>query len=163
MRKALEKILYFLWGRMPIPQWLRWAAMRAGNTSFLVGVGAVVLDEAGRVLFFKHTYRPETPWGLPGGWLKKGEDPARAVEREIREESGLEVQVVQPVWVAAREHAAGLDIIFLARPVDGQFRPSVEVSEARYFALGELPESFPETPRIAARAIEAAHSTNFFK
>jgi len=152
----LEKRLYWLWGWLPLPQGLRWAILRAANTQFLVGVAAVTLDEAGRTLFFKHTYRPGMPWGLPGGWLKKGEDPARAVEREIREESGLGVKVVQPLWVEGREHAAGLEVIFLARPVGGVFTPSAEVCEARYFALDELPPVFPETAKIVALALARA-------
>ncbi len=155
MKRRLEYSLYRLWGKLPIPYWLRWAMMYVGNTKFLVGVAAVVLDEQERVLFFKHTYRPEMPWGLPGGWLKKREDPARAVEREIREESGMEVKVLQPLWVAGREHFAGLDIIFLARPLGGTFVPSAEVSEICYFALNDFPAVYPETARLVRLAVEA--------
>jgi 8-oxo-dGTP diphosphatase len=151
---VLEKLLLHLWGKLPIPQWLRWIILWVGNQKFIIGVAAVVLDEEERVLFFKHTYRPEMPWGLPGGWLKRNEDPARAVEREIREESGLVVDVLHPLWVAGRKRAAGLDIIYLGRPVSGSFTPSAEVSEAQYFALADFPVVFPETAEIVAMAIE---------
>jgi 8-oxo-dGTP diphosphatase len=151
---VLEKLLLWLWGRLPIPQWLRWIILWLGNQKFIIGVAAVVLDEEERVLFFKHTYRPDVPWGLPGGWLKRNENPARAVEREIREESGLMVEITTPLWVAERENAAGLDIIYLGRLVSGTFSPSAEVSEARYFALADFPVVFPETVEIVSMAIE---------
>jgi len=44
-----------------------------------------VLDEEGRVLLFRHTYRPFAPWGFPSGRLKPNESPAEAIEREVRE------------------------------------------------------------------------------
>ncbi|MDX1520208.1 MAG: NUDIX hydrolase [Anaerolineae bacterium] len=60
-----------------------------------VGAVGAVFNDAGQVLLVKHVFRVEYPWGLPGGWLEKGEDPAAAVQREIREELGLEVEVGQ--------------------------------------------------------------------
>ncbi|MBE0698906.1 MAG: NUDIX domain-containing protein [Anaerolineaceae bacterium] len=161
MRLGLEKLLYRLWGGLPIPNWLRWIILWAGNQKFLIGVAAVVLDENENVLFFKHTYRPEMPWGLPGGWLKKNENPARAVEREICEESGLVVEVLHPLWVTERNHVAGLDIIYLGRPVSGVFRPSVEVSEARYFALKDFPVVYPDTEEIIGMAIERTRKAKY--
>ena len=60
-----------------------------------VGALGVVLDDRGRVLLAEHVFRPRYPWGLPGGWLKRHEHPARGVERELHEETGLDVEVVQ--------------------------------------------------------------------
>jgi 8-oxo-dGTP diphosphatase len=150
----MEKLFLHLWGHLPIPRWLRWRMLWAGNQKFLIGVAAVILDENNRVLFFKHTYRPEMPWGIPGGWLKKNENPARAAEREIREESGMRVEVLHPVRVATREYGVGLDIIYAGRFLGGDFNASAEVSEARFCALGEFPRVYPETDALARRAIE---------
>jgi 8-oxo-dGTP diphosphatase len=147
--------LYWLWGWLPMPNWLRWIILWVGNQRFLVGVGAVVLDEQDRVLFFKHTYRPKMPWGLPGGWLKNHEHPARAIEREIREESGLTVEALHPLWATNRENLPGLDIIYLARLVGGDFRASPEVCEARFFALEDFPVTYADTPEIVGLAVES--------
>jgi len=57
-----------------------------------VGVLAAIVDGAGtRVLVASHLTRPSEPWGLPGGWLGKGELPEAGLCREVREELGLTV------------------------------------------------------------------------
>ena len=64
--------------------------MNLVQDQFLVGVTGVIFNEKNEVLLFKHTYRKQS-WSLPGGYLKAGEHPAEALEREIKEESGLVV------------------------------------------------------------------------
>jgi 8-oxo-dGTP diphosphatase len=58
-----------------------------------VGVVAAVFDDRERVLIVEHAFRTDFPWGLPGGWVERGEDPRAAVERELREELKLDVEV----------------------------------------------------------------------
>lgn len=60
-----------------------------------VGAVGVVFNEAGQVLVMEHVFRSHFPWGLPGGWLERGEDPAEAVRREFEEELALRVEVRQ--------------------------------------------------------------------
>ena len=67
---------------------------------FLVGVLAVIFDDRGRVLLLKHTYRPDYPWGLPGGWLRAGEGAAEGIERELLEETGFVVRAIRPLMSA---------------------------------------------------------------
>jgi putative (di)nucleoside polyphosphate hydrolase len=60
------------------------------KVTFRVGVGAVILEEAGpRVLAFDRADVPEPAWQLPQGGLKAGEAPEEAVYREVLEETGL--------------------------------------------------------------------------
>ncbi|MBN2001860.1 MAG: NUDIX hydrolase [Anaerolineae bacterium] len=106
---------------------------------FLVGASAAIFDENGRVLLFQHTYRRKYPWGMPGGWLKAGEDAAAAVVREVYEESGFQVQAVRPLVIGGCKQEHRIDLIFLCTLQSGNFRPSDEVSEARFFAPEELP------------------------
>ena len=65
--------------------------------SFRAGAGAVILDRKGRVLAFERADVPEPSWQLPQGGLEHGEDPAVAVLREVREETGLEAAELEPL------------------------------------------------------------------
>jgi len=145
--------LYRLWGWLPIPLRLRWPIMWLGNSKFMIGVAAVVLNERDEVLLFKHTYRGDIPWGLPGGWLQKREDPVRAVEREIQEESGLDVRVMHPVWVKGGRSFSRVDIVFFGRFLGGVFQPSPEVSEAAFFKPDQMPLVMEDTQRIVQMAL----------
>jgi 8-oxo-dGTP diphosphatase len=118
-----------------LPRGVQWAILWLCNTHFLVGTVAVIRDDAGRVLVAKHTYRVGRPWGLLGGWVRRGEDPAATIVREVREETGLDVVVVAPVAVR-RENPAHLTIIYAARFRGGTFRASGEVSEIRFLERG---------------------------
>ncbi len=55
-------------------------------------VGAVITDEAGRLLLILRGHEPGMGlWSIPGGRVEPGESDARAVVREAREETGLSV------------------------------------------------------------------------
>jgi ADP-ribose pyrophosphatase YjhB (NUDIX family) len=58
-----------------------------------VGAVGAIFDEQGRVLLVEHAFRTDFPWGLPGGWVERGEEPRDAVARELHEELGLDVDV----------------------------------------------------------------------
>ena len=61
-------------------------------------VGAVVHDDAGRLLLVQRGRAPHRGrWSLPGGRVEAGESPEEAVEREVREETGLSVRAGAPV------------------------------------------------------------------
>lgn len=73
----------------------------------LVGVGAVIVN-AGRVLLVRRGTEPlRGHWTLPGGMLELGEALAEGVVREIREETGLEVEPVELVELLDRIHREG--------------------------------------------------------
>jgi hypothetical protein len=67
----LKRLAYGLAGRLPAP--VKVLLMQTREARFLVGVLAVVTDDRGRILLFRHTYRPFAPWGLPSGVLKADE------------------------------------------------------------------------------------------
>ena len=61
-------------------------------------VGAVVHDDAGRLLLIRRGTEPNRGrWSVPGGRVEPGESPADAVEREVLEETGLRVRAGDPV------------------------------------------------------------------
>jgi ADP-ribose pyrophosphatase YjhB (NUDIX family) len=63
--------------------------LREGAAATQVGVGGLVLDDAGQVLAVREAYRP-TGWKLPGGLTNVGEDWGAAAEREVHEETGVD-------------------------------------------------------------------------
>lgn len=70
----------------------------------LVGVGAVIVRD-GRVLLIRRGRDPmKGHWTLPGGVLEVGESLAEGVVREVREETGLEVELLELVELLDRIH-----------------------------------------------------------
>ena len=142
----MKRVAYVLAGRLPSP--LKRFFTRLAGATFLVGVLGVVIDEHGRVLLFRHTYRPFAPWGLPSGLMKPNESPAEAIEREIREETGLAVEPVEVLEVRTGARPQRLDVWLRCRSQGGSARPSAEVDEARFFELDALPPLIAEQERF---------------
>ena len=112
--------------------------MRFFQNKFLVGVTGVIFNEKNEVLLFKHTYRQHS-WSLPGGYLKAGEHPAEAIEREIQEESHLVVSADTPLVTRTDRTGSRLDICFTGVFIGGEFSPSQEVSAYGFFSQDTMP------------------------
>ncbi|GAB4579456.1 MAG: hypothetical protein Fur0022_21940 [Anaerolineales bacterium] len=129
-----------LWGRLPLPNYLRWAIVSLFVPKFAVGVVGVIMNKQQEILLFHHTYRgPRYPWGLPGGWLAPSEDPATGIVREIREETGLTVRVLRPLLIENAMIFRRLDLIYLCEITGGEFRSSSEVDAMQFFSRTSLP------------------------
>ena len=107
----------------------------------VVAVGAIVFDDAGRVLLVRRGRPPgEGLWTVPGGKLEPRESLADAVVREVREETGLDVACGDLVAVVERTgdtwHYVILD--YLAEPRVGTLCAGDDVTDARWVALDEL-------------------------
>lgn len=70
-----------------------WLVVRLLAPKNRVGAVGVIFNDAGEILLVEHVFRPDFAWGLPGGWVERGEDPADAVRREIQEELNLTITV----------------------------------------------------------------------
>jgi 8-oxo-dGTP diphosphatase len=147
----MNGLLTRLWGRLPIPSRARSALIWWLSAKFNVGVAGLVRDDEGRVLLLRHTYRPARPWGLPGGGLRSGETLEDCLRREMREETGLRIEVLGLLSAAAHLDRKLVDMIFVCRLAAGEtldnFKSSAEVVEARFFSLGELPEEMSRGQR----------------
>src|SRR3989339_1933692 len=127
-----------LWKLLNLPKGVQLFFMRLFQNQFLVGVTGVIFNEKKEVLLFKHTYR-QHPWSLPGGYLKSGEHPKEALEREIKEESNLVVSVDESLKTRTDRETARLDLCYTGIFIGGDFAPTHEVSEYGFFAQDKLP------------------------
>ena len=123
-----------------------------------VAAYAVIVDARGMLLAHWHD-GPRAAWTLPGGGLEAGEDPADAVVREVREETGFNVVVDELLGIHSRviparqriaPGAAGplhtLRIVYRASVVDGELRDEVggSTDRAAWFAL----DAVEDLPRV---------------
>lgn len=123
-----------------------------GQARYTVGVFGVIFDDQDRILLLHHVFRTRYPWGLPGGWVERREDPADGLRRELREETGLDIRICQPLLAELGNWPAHLDVAFLCECDGGETRLSGEIIAARWCLPSELPELYA-TQR---RAVEAA-------
>lgn len=136
--RRLKPLLLLIWRDVPFPEWLRHVFLRLLNPSWMVGVMGLVQDDDGRILVLEHTYRHVRPWGLPGGWLKRGEAPYEGLAREIMEETGLTVRVEELLGAEINQPRV-LDLIYRCRVLSGTYGPTAETRRARWVAPSELP------------------------
>lgn len=106
-------------------------------------VGAVVFDESGRLLLIKRANPPaQGQWSLPGGRQEPDESPEDGVVREVREETGLEVQVDREVGTVQRRAPSGdtyviRDFVCTAPKTDVVVAGD-DAADARFFEIAEL-------------------------
>ena len=130
------KHLFRLWRSFPL--WIHLLGSRLVRRRFRAAVAALIFDEGGRVLLFRHTYR-KFEWGIPAGSLEHHEQPADAVMREFFEETGMRIQVERLLTAVSAREDHHLSMIYLCRIISGEFKPSLEISEMKYFHPNDLP------------------------
>lgn len=134
----MMRIAAKIWKFLHLPtSWQLWF-MRLLQDQFLIGVTGIIFNDNKEILLFKHTYR-NFDWSLPGGYIKAGEHPKEGLEREIEEESGYIVSVNKRFKIRTDRDSARLDIVYIGTFIGGEFKPSSEITEARFFTFNNLP------------------------
>jgi len=131
------KILLRIWRTLPL--WVHLLASRIIRPRFRVAVAALIFDQQGRVLLFKHTYR-KFEWGIPAGGLEHREQPEQAMIREFFEETGMQIEVQKLLLAQSAKEDHNVSLIYLCKIVSGTFQESLEISEMKYFDLNDLPQ-----------------------
>ena len=122
--------------------------MRFTHTRFTVTAGAVIFNDQKQVLLLKHRFRAGSGWGLPGGFLERGEQPIDALRRELREEIGLELEDVEVFAARSFKKPKQVEVLFRAR-ANAKVKPlTMEVERAEWFPLSSLPEGLPRDQRV---------------
>lgn len=111
-----------------------------------VGVGVAVVDQ-GRVLLVKRGRDPgKGLWAVPGGKVRRGEPMAEAARREVLEETGLEIEVGEVIWVgehlSEQHHIVLID--FVGTVTGGTLKAADDAEDARWVELSDA-EDYPLT------------------
>ncbi len=127
-------------------------------TRLVPAASTVVVDSEGRLLMAKRT--DNELWTIPGGGMKPGETIAEAAVREVKEETGIDVEVVTLVGIYTNpqhvvEYSDGevrqqFSVCFACRPIGGTPTISDETSEVGYFTPDEI-EGMDVHPSIRLR------------
>lgn len=113
------------------------ATSSTNSAQFRIGVFALIFDEEQRVLLAHR--RDIDWWNLPGGGMEHGETVEDAVRREVREETGLEVEVKYLVGVYSKPQKQEVVLTFNCRAAGGVLTTTEESRACRYFAADGLP------------------------
>jgi 8-oxo-dGTP pyrophosphatase MutT (NUDIX family) len=113
--------------------------VRLTRPRFSAGVVGVLFNPVGEVLIVEHVYHTAPRWGLPGGYVERGEDPEVTVVREMREELELSVEVVRALIIERASFAAHLDVAYLCQSDHSVGRLSSELLEYRWVQPDQLP------------------------
>ncbi|ADL50070.1 NUDIX domain-containing protein [Clostridium cellulovorans] len=124
----------------------------------IIGVRVFILDESERILLVKHSYESEEFWVIPGGGVEAGELTRDSGIREVKEETGLDVEIVRLLWTVEEISDKGMSYVnyFLGKIVGGKLAlggdPELSIdkqvlSDIDFFSreeVKELPVVYPE-------------------
>jgi 8-oxo-dGTP diphosphatase len=132
----------------------------------VVGVGGVVISK-GRALLVRRGRAPfQGEWSIPGGMLELGETILEGVRRELREETGIDAEVIELIEVFERialdgagktqYHYVVLD--YFCEPISGEAQAGSDAAEVAWAAEAELTQYSltPTAVRVIHKALEMA-------
>lgn len=135
-----------------------------GYANSVPAVEAVCLDAGGRVLLGRRALDPgKGLWDLPGGFLHENELPLDGLRREVREETGLELEPLDFLghWLEPYEGRVVLSLVW-AVLASGRACPADDLVELRWFPPGELPPpdelAFIHQPDVLRAAVGYEHA-----
>lgn len=148
-RRAAYTLALGVFRRLPAP--LRRQLVRAGTPGFTVGA-VCALAHGEQLLFLRQPHREG--WSLPGGLLDRGESAADAVVREVREETGLDVEVGLPVTTQVNARVRRVDVIYRIDVEDPpQVSPGGEARDARWLHPQEVVDGADAPTREILRVL----------
>ena len=112
-------------------------------------VAGAIFELHGEVVLIQRDIEPGYgKWTFPGGFVERGERAEVAAEREVLEESGLEIEVAEIIGLYTYEGEVPAIAVFAARVVGGEPTPLDETMDVKGFPRDGLPWSemaFPST------------------
>ena len=131
------------------------------SNSHKVSVAALVTNDEGKILLVNSPWRG---WEYPGGLIEPGETFEAALHREVREESGVEIEITGFVGICKN---VGMDIVnidFTARYAGGELTTSEESTEVGWFTAEEAFRmiTFPLTKKRLANMLSGDKRVHLF-
>ena len=130
--------------------YIQWIRSKIGHEKvILVFVGGCIFNEKEEVLLQRRT--DSNKWGFPGGAIELGETPQMAAVREVKEETGLDVEAGNLIGIYTEcnmkypngDEAQSICIAYELHVVGGElFCDKEETLELKYFSLDKVPELF---------------------
>ncbi len=134
----------------------------------IVGVGAIILDKE-NVLIVRRGQPPKMgAWSIPGGGVHLGEYLEEACMREVKEETGLDVEILsegrvlnrvtRDEWGRVQFHYVLID--FVCRAIGGVLQAASDISEAKWVPMREISSLSPMTSGTAEFILESVAALN---
>ena len=126
-----------------------------------VSVAALVTNAKGEVRLVNSPWRG---WEYPGGLIEPGESFEAALKREVREESGVEIEITGFVGICKNVARDIVNIDFTARYTGGELTTSEESTEVGWFAPEKAMEiiTFPLTIKRLANMLSGDKTVHLF-
>ena len=132
--------------------YIKWIRSKVGHEKIIiVYAGGCIFNKNGEVLLQKRA--DCNKWGFPGGAIELGETPEMAAKREVKEETGLEIEVQKLIGIYTDsdvvypngDKAHSICICYEMSVVGGELScDENETLELKYFSLDDMPELFCE-------------------
>lgn len=151
-----KKIVGKIWSKTP--GYLRLKAIRISQKKFTTSVAAIIINNKDEILLLDHVLRATSSWGIPGGFLEFVEQPESAIKREIREETGLELEDVK--LYSVRTINRHLEILFLAKPKGKAEVKSREIKRLGWFTFDNMPENMSVVQKSLIKKVLADMKQN---
>jgi ADP-ribose pyrophosphatase YjhB (NUDIX family) len=127
-----------------------------------VSVRVLLFDDEGRLLLVKE--KVEDKWAVPGGWCDVFESPKENGIKEVKQESGFDVEIDRLVGVFQREKYKDYPTLvseyvhyFVGHIVNGVALHNHETTDVAFFAIDHLPELSKKSTRLEiGRALQVA-------
>lgn len=130
--------------------------MKPGKDYIGVGCGAFIINDKNQLLLQKRNKAPEKDyWSIPGGKLELFETFNEAVKREVKEELGVDVEVIKELGICDHivrsEGVHWVSPSFLCRITNGQpkIMEPTKHSDMKWISLNNLPDNLTITTKVA--------------
>lgn len=116
-----------------------------------LAVVVLVQDPHGRLLYMQRNHQPKLgAWAWPAGFVDAGENVRHAAQREVREETGIEIQLTHLLGIWSGGGDPVVLIAWSARPTGGHLTPGPEARNAAWRHPTQIPPTFPHDQEILA-------------